>query len=185
MNRFWVWLGCLLLGAGCAGTIKPHMAPPAMLAALPPGKGVVVGSFVQAVTLRYEHNNYVSFSNQSRRTYRVISMQHRKGDRSFDIIDGDEAADLFAFVLPEGVYALDNASTSSDYARYETGPLPEVEFTVSAGEILYLGEIYFGFDFDKKEVGYQLEFRNKWDRDIALFKARYPGVDWSKARINR
>ncbi len=190
MSRVWVGMVCLLLSAGCASRFgKPHMAPPTTVSALAPGKGVVVGSFSQVSTLKYEHDNFVAFSNKSRRVYRVISMHHREGDQSFDFVEGKEAGDLFAFVLPEGVYSLENANTSSDYSRYETGAHPEFEFTVSAGEILYLGEIYFGYDFakvptEKEGIPYQLQLRDKWARDRALFEARYPEVDWSKARLN-
>ena len=57
---------------------------------------------------------------------------------------------------------------------------PHFQFTVAAGEVIYLGELYLGNGCD---LNNRVTVRDEFDRDMALLKAQNPGL--AKASIQK
>lgn len=186
MSKLWGWSVCLLLWAGCVAT-KPSLPRPEQVSPLPNGTGMVVGSVARAVELSGYHTYEIGFANKVTGQQHQIFMRHREGDPDFDFSELLLAGDLFGFVLPAGEYGLYKATFQNDSSTYIAVPGTVVQFTVAPGEILYLGEFYFGHGEDPTHVyreGKQFVIQDRWGRDSALFKARYPSVDWSEASLH-
>ncbi len=99
------------------------------------------------------------------------------GDSDFFEVKGR----LFAVEVKSGKYGFDRWLISSDqssiHPRYD---LEEIEFTVAAGKVTYIGEIHFHFEMGENLFGMSRvfggypEIKSSFERDYALFKKRYP-----------
>lgn len=95
----------------------------------------------------------------------------------FDYKEKEYSGNLFAYVVPAGEYEFYNYRLFQNRASFYRNWYPEKEFSmpivVKGGAINYIGE----YSATKE---YNWEVTNHNARDIALFKVKYPNLDWSK-----
>ena len=93
---------------------------------------------------------------------------------SNDFHDGS-AGELFSALLPAGDYVFDGWQVASGPVRI-TGPMDtRVHFTVEPGKATYVGNFFYMPTMTIGLIsGVRLAFGERFERDMAVFKALYP-----------
>ncbi|MFC4310527.1 hypothetical protein ACFPN2_15660 [Steroidobacter flavus] len=82
----------------------------------------------------------------------------------------DHQGSLSAFTVQPGNYQL-YPSVLNPYVSPKK--VPKAEFSIAAGEVLYIGEFYMSFACSFENI---TEFRDQESRDLALLKTRNPSL---------
>lgn len=90
---------------------------------------------------------------------------------------------LIAVELPVGPNSLTYWSLTHGVTQYSSAkPVPEIKFIVEPGKALYLGNLHVHVEMAENVLGQPVinnllpEIRDRSERDVALFKSRYPLV---------
>jgi hypothetical protein len=84
---------------------------------------------------------------------------------------------LHAIALPAGHYYLSPWLAHPDMLPER---IPKFEFSVSAGEVTYLGEFFLDYSCSSAIYG---GFHDQSSRDLPMLKARRPDLDTSQIRV--
>jgi hypothetical protein len=82
----------------------------------------------------------------------------------------DHVGKAYAYVLPAGDYFITPFIANPYVHLYH---LPRADFSVAAGEVVYLGEYFLPVSCSISNVS---EIRDQRERDIALLSQRHPGL---------
>ncbi len=95
----------------------------------------------------------------------------------------DDFGRLIALELPAGPNSLTYWSLTYGVTQYSPAKsVPEITFTVEPGKVLYLGNLHVNVEIVEDERNQRVisrllpEIRDRRERDVALFKSRYPLV---------
>ncbi len=90
---------------------------------------------------------------------------------------------LIVLELPAGANSLKSWMLTNGAAQYlSSQDFPEISFTVEPGKALYLGNLHMNILMGRNAVNMPViadllaEIRGRGERDIALFRSRYPRV---------
>ncbi|RZF82954.1 hypothetical protein EXT46_05745 [Pseudoalteromonas sp. CO325X] len=151
------------------------------------GYGVIIGSLSRAnaaaiydiwsISLRSKDSNMeqdVNILGKASTTAPFVAYD-------FDYKEKKYSGNLFAYIVPAGEYEFYNYRLFQNRGALSRNWHPEDEFSipieVKSGAINYIGEYSATKD-------YFWEITSNKARDIPLFKARYPNLDWSELIIS-
>jgi hypothetical protein len=175
------WVVMILL-IGCAAT--PELPEKIMQADLNQNLGFMIGSFSRNKSAE-QFNGYSFYfrdldNKKSKRIYMAPEAVYKikfKDDFSNNKVGGA----LFGFVLPEGNYEFYNFNLFNQGGIYQSDTSAKhdfsIPFTINSNKINYVGEIKFS------ATPSIFSMSNQKDRDLPLFKKKFPDLDWNKLVI--
>lgn len=103
-----------------------------------------------------------------------------------DYIDGNKMTFQFALEHPQGKYEFWSFSLFSNLGYIQDTFRPKENFSIpielKKGTITYIGNIVFYPQGN--DNGYQIEWTNNSENDIAKFREKYPNYNWSNMTIS-
>ena len=173
-----ILLVLLLFFTGCAvSNVKSDFA-------LSPDKstGLIIGSITQSKGPETWQANGVYYYEGKENGYIETRVKSLPGFAIYSKSEfTDEDGRLFVIELPEGDYSFHTWKVklnAYDYIYPRENPYP-LQFSVGNGEIIYIGNLHLalltGKDFFGMNitVGAYSEIRDKYERDVSIFKDRY------------
>lgn len=113
------------------------------------------------------------------------------GKYDFDFKERKNSGNIFAYLVPAGVYEIYGTEMTQSYAythtRWKAKDEFSIKFHAEAGKITYIGEYAIQPVYDGKNIigvplmasGYWL-IDDKLERDLTLLKKKYPNLNWSE-----
>lgn len=150
------------------------------------GYGVIIGSLSRANAAAIYDIWSISLRSKDSNIEQDINIRGKASTTApfvaydFDYKEKQYSGNLFAYVVPAGEYEFYNYRLFQTRGAFSRNWHPENEFSmpikVKSGAINYIGE----YSATKEHYW---EVTNNQTRDIALFKAKYPNLDWSNLII--
>ena len=174
------WLIFLIIG--CA--VTPELPKELIQTDLNQNLGFMIGSFSRDSDAE-QFNAYSFFFRDVSKTIskRIFIMPDSVYKFKFkdDFSDEKVGGALFGFVLPKGEYEFYNFDLFTNLGiiqnNYGAKHDFSIPFTITPGQINYVGEIKFSADSSLFVIS------NQKDRDLPLFKEKFPNLDWNELVI--
>jgi hypothetical protein len=168
----------LPFGLALAGCATPDLQPDEATSAIA-SKGIALGS----VSYKGRSSGYaIHYRDQKGREGRVQigegSVMMPLSSSKPDIVTSEGAARVFALSLEPGEYEIYKWSVHSGGIRLNSVSPFALRFTVRKGEAVYVGSFQFRqtHSLGLAVAGASLDLRSELERDIQLFKRRYPAL---------
>jgi hypothetical protein len=171
-----VLLSASMLWGGCTinNRYRPELLSPTVLQQ--GNQGVVVlsaGAWDKCIILSTFLKVLAADQQYNGREYALLGVDAYPIKSDFN----DHHGFLHAIALPAGRYYI---SPWLAHPQYIPERVPKFEFSVTAGEMTYLGEYFLEYSCSSGVLG---GFRDQSSRDLPLLKARRPDLDINRLRV--